>query len=66
GGPEVQAFTRNLPPEAQAMIEEFRRRRAENGGTQQGPQPQFQQGQQGPQLPQPQQGQRRQRGNGQP
>jgi hypothetical protein len=69
GGPEVQALTRNLPPEAQAMIEEFRRRRAENGGPQQGPQPQFQQfqqGQQGPQLPQPQQGQRRQRGNGQP
>ena len=36
GGPEVQAFTRNLPPEAQAMIEEFRRRRAENGGGQTG------------------------------
>ncbi|MDB6114742.1 MAG: hypothetical protein JWQ62_1687 [Lacunisphaera sp.] len=65
GGPEVQAFTRNLPPEAQAMIEEFRRRRAENGGPQQGPQPQFQPGQQVPQALQPQQGQRRQRGNGQ-
>ena len=70
GGPEVQAFTRNLPPEAQAMIEEFRRRRSENGGGQQGPQPQYQSGGQGPQIPgqpanpqyQGTQGSRRQRG----
>jgi len=32
GGGEGAPFMRNLPPEAQAMIEEFRRRRAENGG----------------------------------
>lgn len=29
---EPSPFMRNLPPEAQAMIEEYRRRRAENGG----------------------------------
>lgn len=32
GNAEGASFMRNLPPEAQAMIEEFRRRRAENGG----------------------------------
>ena len=45
GGPggEGGPFMRNIPPEAQAMIEEFRRRRAEAAGNQQaapGQQPQ--------------------------
>lgn len=72
GGPEVQAFARNLPPEAQAMIEEFRRRRAENGGGQLGGQPaqlggQIQQNQQGPAGQQPAERNfpRRMRANGQ-
>ena len=30
GNSEGSPFMRNLPPEAQAMIEEFRRRRSEN------------------------------------
>ena len=32
GASDGSPFMRNLPPEAQAMIEEFRRRRAENSG----------------------------------
>ena len=32
GGDGAPGFMRNMPPEAQAMIEEFRRRRAENRG----------------------------------
>lgn len=41
GGPEANAGFRNLPPEAQAMIQEFRRRRSESAaaaGNQQPPQ----------------------------
>ena len=36
-GPEAGAMLRNLPPEAQAMIQEFRRRRAERGNQQPAP-----------------------------